>query len=287
MSKIAKIALTFILLIGNANAFSITPENPAKGDVVTIHGITNPNENIKIEILFEEVVEVQNGKYAFSVKDVKIPEGKNKFSVSAYGCEDLKVGVWILVGWITPLSSKASNGVASVSLSNVPAGTYDILVHGKANSNSVKLKIVATGYIKANDEGKFSYSYDTSCIPPGEFVIRVNGEQKRVVLAENIRNGARDGNSAIQGSAIQISTPAPPTPIPPTPTSPPVQTLTPKPTFTAPESKSAQSTPKPQPITQSEEQPRQGYEQREVKTTPLDPILAVLALLIAFARRII
>ena len=181
---------SFILLIvgtGLAKSevvdFKIIPENPVKGDVVTIQGTASPNEDVRIDVSFEKVVTVQNGEYLFSVNGVKIPSGKNRFTVTAYGCDNLKVSVKIFFIWIT-LSSEANNGVATVSQSNVPSGTYDVTIHGKSGQSTVRLKIVATGYIKADENGKFSYSYETSSIPPGQFTVVAGGMSKTVTLYE-------------------------------------------------------------------------------------------------------
>jgi hypothetical protein len=227
----------FTVLIGTANAvdFNISPENPVKGNVVTIYGTANPNEDVKIEISFEKVVPVQNGEYVFSVNGVKIPEGKNRFTVTAYGCDDLKVSVKILFNlvWVT-LSSEASNGVATVSQSNVPPGTYDVVIHGKSSQTSVKLKITATGYIKADKNGKFSYSYDTSSIPPGEFTISVGGITKTVTLAEKSASPSSGSSGGSAGGGSSAPTPTPTQMPMPTPTHTPTPTPTPTPTITTP-----------------------------------------------------
>lgn len=236
MPRLLTILFFVFLLIGVGIAsaevmnFNIRPENPVKGDVVTIYGTASSNEEVKVDISFEKVVPVQNGEYVFSVNGIKIPEGKNKFTVTAYGCIDLDVSArrQIIGGLYTPwitLSKEATNGVASISQS-VPSGTYDVLIHGKSGQSSVKLKITATGYIKADESGKFSYSYDTSSIPPGEFVISVGGLTKIITLAESASSpsgssgGSSSGSSGGGGSSAPISTPTP------TPTHTPVQTPT-------------------------------------------------------------
>lgn len=251
---------SLLIGVGLASAkvidFNIKPENPVKGDVVTIYGTASPNEEVRVDISFEKIVPVRNGEYVFSVNGVKIPKGKNKFTVIAYGCDNLKVSVKIFFNliWVT-LSSEASNGVATVSQSNVPSGTYDIVIHGKSSQGSVKLKITATGYIKADENGKFSYSYDTSSIPPGKFVISVDGLTKTVTLAEPASSSSglsssssSGGSSGGGGSSAPISTPTPiPTPIPtPTPTETPH--VAPTPTITTPaQSSTPERTPVPTP----------------------------------------
>lgn len=209
--------------------FKIQPENPTKGDIVTIYGTADPSEEVKIDISFEKTVPVQSGDYTFSVSGVNIPEGKNRFTVTAYGCDNLKVSVRMFFNlvWIT-IGSDANNGVATVSQSNVPSGTYDVIIHGKSSQSSVKLKITATGYIKADENGNFRFSYDTSPIPPGDFVVSVGGLTRVVILAGSGGSPSPPGGSAGGGASV-ISTPTPnpiaaPTSTPsPTPT--PMETL--------------------------------------------------------------
>ena len=125
------------------------------------------------------------------------------------------------------MSSKATNGVATIS-QNVPPGTYDVEIHGRSNQDTVKIKIVATGYVKADKEGKFSYSYDTSSIPPGKFIISVDGISKTITL-HSYRPLAPVGPvsgspSTSQPTPVVTSTPTP------TPTQTPIPTPSPKPT---------------------------------------------------------
>jgi hypothetical protein len=227
MIRLLALFFSFLLLLfGVANAkvidFSIKPENPVKGDVVTIYGTASPNEEVQIDISFEKVVPVKNGEYVFSVNGIKIPDGKNRFTVTAYGCRGLDVSArrQIIGGLYTPwitLSKEATNGVASISQS-VPPGTYDVIIHGKSSQSSVKLKITATGYIKADESGKFSYSYETSSIPPGKFVVSAGGITKVITLAEYSESSSSSASSSSSsgggGGATQVSTPT----LTPTPT---------------------------------------------------------------------
>ena len=171
----------FVLSNAEVLDFNINPESPFKGDLVTIYGNASSNEEVRIKISFEKIIPVENGRYIFSISGVKIPEGKNVFSVTAYDCKNLRVGVKLLLIWIT-LSSDAKNGIATISQSNVPPGSYDIIIYGESDKNSVKLKITAIGFVKADENGSFSYSYETSSIPAGDFVISAGGISKTVTL---------------------------------------------------------------------------------------------------------
>ena len=189
---------------------SITPENPVKGDVVTVSGKAQPNERVRIDVSFEKSVPVQEGRYEFSVSGVQIPSGDNRFTVIAEGCDDLKVSVKVFFIWVT-LGAEASNGVAKISRS-APPGTYDIVIHGRSSRDSVKLKITATGYVDADENGVFRYSYKTSSIPPGEFVVSAGSIKKTVVLREHFPtpsgSGTERGIAGGGGSAPSPASPA-------------------------------------------------------------------------------
>nr|QNO53213.1 hypothetical protein HNLOENAD_00013 [Methanosarcinales archaeon ANME-1 ERB6] len=195
--KIAFLIL-FVLLFHLVNAvgaevidFNVKPENPVNGEVVTIYGEAQPEEEVRIEISFENVVQVKDKGYVFSVEKMKIPEGENRLTVRAEGCENLKVSVrrfilGISTPWIT-LSSKASDGVAEISQTNVPAGTYDVLVHGKSSEESVRLIITAVGYEQADEAGNFSYTYETSPLPEGNFSVQAGNVTEIVNLRSSPR----------------------------------------------------------------------------------------------------
>ncbi|MFP3945421.1 MAG: hypothetical protein ACLFVI_00820 [Archaeoglobaceae archaeon] len=255
-----RILITLLLILIHLNSvaavtdLNISPEDPVKGDTVTLSGTAQPDKEVKIETSFEKRVNVNDGKYEFSLDDVKIPKGENKFTVIAHGCEDLKVSVKMILIWIT-LSSQAEDGVAKVSRS-APSGTYDIRIHGKSNEDSVDLEIIATGYVKSNENGEFSYSYDTSSIPPGEFKVTAGGISQTVTLLSEeptptptpSSSGGSSGGGGGGGGGGIISTPAE------TPT--PTTTSTPTPAPTTPENDSGipTSTPSSTPYTQTPDQ---------------------------------
>jgi len=181
------ILFLIITLFGNqVQALEIEPQNPVRGDVVTIYGKTSPEKEVKVVVSFKKTVGVVEGRYVFDIYGVEIPKGKNLFKVIAENCNDLKVSVRLLnLIWIT-LGSQAENGRAVVAQGNVPSGKYDISIHGSSDSNSVKLTIIAEGYVKADGSGFYQYSYDTSSVPPGEFVISAEGEGLTVNLMEKL-----------------------------------------------------------------------------------------------------
>jgi len=189
------ILLLFIALllgISTATAFEVSPANPVVGDKITISGIP-VGESTDVLVQFSKTVPVnKDGKYEYNVNDVEIPDGNNRFTVKAEGVKDLSVGVdmWLF----TPhINADASNGVATVSQSNVPSGKYNIKIEGNALSDQsdVYLTITASQTINT-DDGEMNYS--TSSIPAGDFRVTVGGETKTITLSST-GSGSSSGSS--------------------------------------------------------------------------------------------
>lgn len=66
----------------------------------------------------------------------------------------IKIGIWISKGF------KATNGIASISQSDVPPGRYDLKVFGEALEGhpSVSLNVIAETAVKADSAGNSTAS---------------------------------------------------------------------------------------------------------------------------------
>lgn len=181
------IAATVTVVEAEVINFEVEPQNPIKGEVVTIYGQTQPNENVTIRISFEKVVQVEDKKYTFFVPKINIPEAENRFTVTAEGCEDLKVSIKDYAEryphWVTHGSeANGVGGVAEVSEADIPAVIYDVLIHGQSSEESVRLTITAEGYEKTDNAGDFSYTYETSSVPTGKFIVQAGDKTETVYL---------------------------------------------------------------------------------------------------------
>ena len=181
----------FIFLIvipggATANSWKLVPENPVVGDTIEIRGTNFTGETADVLVSFEKNVQVSEGRYEYLLENVEIPPGfKNLFSVQATGADDLNVRVKMIL-WISR-NAEAKEGIASISQSAVPPGTYRIRIDGKSNSSEVKLKITGLQRVKV-DSGNFSYKYNTKSIPSGSFEIKAGNITKQITLkpAENL-----------------------------------------------------------------------------------------------------
>ena len=163
--------------------WEFSPQEPVSGDLLNINGSASPGEKVDTFVTFEKAVSVSEGKFEYTLEDVKIPEGfNNLFTVEAKGAKNLNVRVKMVL-WVTK-SSNASGDTATVSQSNVPPGTYKIKIDGNAGEgvSEVNLKITAFQKIKADSNGNFSYSYDTTAVPPGNFEVKVGDITKEITL---------------------------------------------------------------------------------------------------------
>ena len=197
--------IALILGISTASAFEVSPSNPTVGDTITISG-TSSADSVKANVEFTKTVPVKGGEYKYRINDVEIPKGSNTFMVKAEGVEDLNVRVKILF-WITKSAEYvSSSGVARVSQSNVPSGTYDIQIDGPAatGTSSVDLTITASQNIDV-ENGVFKGEYNTISIPPGQFKVTVAGETKTITLRSPGSSSGGSGSSGGGGGSTPDS----------------------------------------------------------------------------------
>lgn len=163
-----------------ANSWELVPESPVAGDIIEIKGSNFTGDTAEILVSFEKDVPVSEGRYEYLLENVEISPGfKNRFNVQAKGAEDLNVRVKMIL-WISR-TAKAKGGVAEISQSAVPPGTYQIRIDGKSNASEVKLRITGRQQMEVNS-GNFSYRYNTESIPAGNFEIKAGNTTKQVTL---------------------------------------------------------------------------------------------------------
>lgn len=178
--------IVFILLSTAASAavsWTVSPSNPTVGNTLIIKGTVSPGATLKAEIYFEKPITVSNGQYRYLLENIKIPTSSgNSFTVKATGVQNLNVAVKDVL-WITK-SQGASGGVATISQTNIPAGSYKVLISGNAlkGKSSVDVKVTATQTLKADSKGNFVYNYDTSSLPAGKYTIKIGDTQKTIEL---------------------------------------------------------------------------------------------------------
>ncbi|AEH07282.1 hypothetical protein [Methanothermococcus okinawensis] len=191
IKKIPLFLIIFGFIVSSAYAtvsnIQITPSNPKVGDTLTLTGMTNPNEDINCQAWFEVNPMVSPPYYGYIMNNVEIPNTPNNFKVIGENVNDLSISVKMGI-WVTKSANANSEGIATVSQSNVPTGTYDIKIWGtvKDTSKPIKLKIIASTTVKADDNGNFKYSYKTNNIPEGTTVyLNIGGVNKAITIEGN------------------------------------------------------------------------------------------------------
>jgi flagellar motility protein MotE (MotC chaperone) len=162
----------------------ITPENPIQGDVVSITVKASPFEEVQVTVLFSKTLEASGGEYTWRLNGVRIPSTPNTFEVRAENVRNLHVAVKVLLIWVTK-SVDAKGGVASMSQSDVPVGTYDVVIYGETldKTSKVTITVTASAAITMNRNGLYTYSLDTSSIPVGTFTVRIGEVEKTITLS--------------------------------------------------------------------------------------------------------
>jgi hypothetical protein len=200
------IAVLIILTLASAAcAFEVSSSNPSPGEKVTITGTANPGKEVEFRTSFQMSLPVASGRYEYESSSVEVPQKPNTFAVTATGVKDLNVGVKIGI-WISKRFT-ATNGVASISQSNVPPGRYDLKVFGEAldGGSSINLDVVAGTAVKADSAGKYSLSIDTSGIAAGAYKIEGAGETKIIQIGEGKEEFQSDANPASASSSAPAS----------------------------------------------------------------------------------
>jgi PKD repeat protein len=163
--------------------WNFSPQEPVCGDTINISGSASPGEKLNILVTFEKNVSVSEEEYEYSLQNVSIVnELGNLFTVEAKGVNNLNVRAKKVI-WLTK-SANALGDTAIVSRSNIPTGIYQIRIDGDAKEgvSEVHLKITASQTVQADSNGNFSYSYNTTVVPPGNFEVKVGDITKVITL---------------------------------------------------------------------------------------------------------
>jgi hypothetical protein len=167
---------------GAVTNWSILPEDPLEGDVLTIKGKTEPDSMIDVSVSFSRYVDVKDGRYEYSFEGIRIPKGRNRFVVTSRQVKDLNFIVRMFID--LKRSFDAKEGIAEFAEDNVPHGTYDIVVNGEAKEGEkeVRLDFTATQSISSDSDGNFNHNYETNALPAGDFTVRLGNSEKKVTL---------------------------------------------------------------------------------------------------------
>lgn len=178
--------LSTFLLLGSlifpayaATEWKVSPSNPTVGDTLKITGPGGKSIDAEISVLVK--VPVLGGRYTLPLPHIKVPNDhikNNRITARAEGVKNLHVAV--NKGLTFNQYAVASGGVATISASNVPPLTYNILIDGDALSGRsvVNIRFTASGTLTAlstNPNRDSQYNFDTSSLPAGKLTVKVGG----------------------------------------------------------------------------------------------------------------
>ena len=173
--------LLISLCLVSGNDFTISPTNAKVGTVVTISGSTTPNTAVGVQVNYQKIIPTTNGgSYLFLLQNIVIPSGSNAFTVKGTGVQSMSVGLKQSI-WTT-VTAKVVNGVATVSQSNIPAGTYSAVVYGKAVKTSVTIDVTASKTLISDAKGNYAYSYNSAGMPAGVYTVKIGSVTKSFTL---------------------------------------------------------------------------------------------------------
>lgn len=177
------VPLIIISMISLGSALVAAPSEVAPGGQITITGNATPGEMVSIQGNFQMDLPVNpDGSYEFMTNGIWIPQKPNAFSVTASNVQNLILGVKFMAWLSYPI--QATNGTAAIYQKDVPPGSYDIRVTGKAleGSKIVPFKVSAETTAKANREGKYSLMINTQGVPAGDYFLqRIDTNETAVV----------------------------------------------------------------------------------------------------------
>lgn len=162
--------------------WSIIPDNPVEGDVLTIKGHSEADRAMEVEVSFSKSVPVTDGRYEYTFEGIRIPKGRNRFTVTSRQVKDLNFIVRMFIDF--KRSFDAKQDVAEFSEDNVPHGTYDIFINGQAmeGEKEVRLDFTAMQAVHSDSEGSFNQNYETNALPAGDFTVRLGDSEKKITL---------------------------------------------------------------------------------------------------------
>lgn len=187
MTAIDRTALILLLAV-SALALICTPamafETSVTDSSVTITGKAAPDDQLRFAASFHMQLPVEAGQYQYETS-ISVPQKPNRFAVRVQNVQDLNAGMKMGV-WLTK-HFEASSGVATLSQSNIPMGRYNLKIFGQAltGRSSVPVDVSVETEVKANKNGDYSLTIDTTGIPHGEYTIRGAGKTKTINVGQS------------------------------------------------------------------------------------------------------
>lgn len=206
--KIIKFGSTIILLF--LLTFLCTPVMAFETEVMegslTVSGKAAPDEKLKFAASFQMQLPVEADQYEYETR-ITVPQKPNRFTVKVQNVQEINAGVKMGI-WLTR-HFEASGGVATLSQSNVPPGSYDLKIFGQAlgGSSSILVDVTAETEVKADENGDYNLAIKTPGMPSGQYTIRGAGQTKTLQVNATDHQVSSSGTASSPSPGPQPSAP--------------------------------------------------------------------------------
>ena len=172
------VAISLAVFSGAAQAQQILSGSP--GDTITYNGEGPANSDVTLEVSSSTTIGVSGGSYSSSLDGINIPSGSNSFSIRVSPVQTMHIAggpSWL--GSVASVDGSVSGTTGSYSISNVPAGRYNIRVYGTpaGDASSVTMTVTASAPQHVGADGHYVASISTAGLPPGVYTVRQNGQE--------------------------------------------------------------------------------------------------------------
>jgi len=198
--------IVLLLTISTASAVSnltVEPDPTYVGDEITITGYGNPDSVILACTSYTVNISVEEGIYEYELKNVKVPEGTDTFSVEAENVTNLEVAVKKF-GIPFSRTVDAHNGFAEITQSGVPPFTYKVTISGQSEKENINLTLKGESKIRTDENGYFECSYKTNTVPAGPFTVEIEGDTYDVLLLERSEQGEERRRSGGSNTGTEL-----------------------------------------------------------------------------------
>jgi hypothetical protein len=176
--------LLFVFILpGGAQPQSSTDIRTIKaspGEVISFDGQGEPNSDVFITISTSTSIKANSGRYGIVLNGIQIPSETNKFSITAGRVETMTVsGSSTNNGQIsaTQAVDVKKNGVGSLSKSDVPVGTYNVMVYGTTKDSNVDVSASAECAVHVDGTGNYHGSVNTQGMPAGLYKVKQDNKE--------------------------------------------------------------------------------------------------------------
>jgi LEA14-like dessication related protein len=154
--------------------------NANAGQVVNFEGQGTPNTDVYIEVTTKTSINAPGGRYGISLNGIKIPSGTNRFSITAENVDTMTVaGSSLTNSQISAAQGVevGKNSVGSLSKSNIPAGTYNLMIYGSTKDSKIDVSASAGCMVHVDSNGNYYSSVSTQGMPPGMYKVKQDNKE--------------------------------------------------------------------------------------------------------------